>query len=254
MRSLHVILIDKRIAVEKAVRMDEPSRVTDFGAIWRASALSMNADSQNIQDTESQLAGILESQASDDEAMPDRAPEPEVEVPTSSMLSAADAPSTPPAKGEGQNDEEMVLDTPTRDQSHTVPDINGSPVDEETQADAEDEPPDSLRAIPAFNESQMTKEGQSPNGQQANGAKKERLAFNPYDTAALNPRSPLEIGLNEQRLRAVSILCAGLDFDIEGMMLKCSKLPGSVDDSASFEFLQEDHTLGNALRHAIMKK
>ncbi|KIW09066.1 uncharacterized protein PV09_00015 [Verruconis gallopava] len=30
-------------------------------------------------------------------------------------------------------------------------------------------------------------------------------------------------------------------------------LPGGSDTAASFEFLEEDHTLGNALRHIIMK-
>ncbi|RDA95740.1 hypothetical protein CP533_5079 [Ophiocordyceps camponoti-saundersi (nom. inval.)] len=31
------------------------------------------------------------------------------------------------------------------------------------------------------------------------------------------------------------------------------RLPGSTDTGASFEFLNEDHTLGNALRYMIMK-
>lgn len=30
-------------------------------------------------------------------------------------------------------------------------------------------------------------------------------------------------------------------------------LPGGSETAASFEFLEEDHTLGNALRHIIMK-
>ncbi|KAF2404769.1 RBP11-like subunits of RNA polymerase, partial [Trichodelitschia bisporula] len=30
-------------------------------------------------------------------------------------------------------------------------------------------------------------------------------------------------------------------------------LPGATDTAASFEFIEEDHTLGNALRHIIMK-
>ncbi|KAG9645306.1 hypothetical protein KCU64_g10987, partial [Aureobasidium melanogenum] len=30
-------------------------------------------------------------------------------------------------------------------------------------------------------------------------------------------------------------------------------LPGSTDTAASFEFIKEDHTLGNALRYIIMK-
>ena len=37
-------------------------------------------------------------------------------------------------------------------------------------------------------------------------------------------------------------------------MLTGIKLPGASDTSASFEFENEDHTLGNALRYMIMKK
>jgi DNA-directed RNA polymerase subunit L len=33
-----------------------------------------------------------------------------------------------------------------------------------------------------------------------------------------------------------------------------SKLEGSTDMAASFQFEKEDHTLGNALRYIIMKK
>ena len=32
------------------------------------------------------------------------------------------------------------------------------------------------------------------------------------------------------------------------------QLPGASDTAASFEFQDEDHTLGNALRYMIMKK
>lgn len=32
------------------------------------------------------------------------------------------------------------------------------------------------------------------------------------------------------------------------------QLPGSTDTAASFEFTDEGHTLGNALRYIIMKK
>lgn len=32
------------------------------------------------------------------------------------------------------------------------------------------------------------------------------------------------------------------------------QLPGATDTAASFEFLNEDHTMGNALRYIIMKK
>ncbi len=34
----------------------------------------------------------------------------------------------------------------------------------------------------------------------------------------------------------------------------CPQLPGSTPTAASFEFLDEGHTLGNALRFIIMKK
>lgn len=33
-----------------------------------------------------------------------------------------------------------------------------------------------------------------------------------------------------------------------------TQLPGSTPTAASFEFLNEGHTLGNALRYIIMKK
>lgn len=32
------------------------------------------------------------------------------------------------------------------------------------------------------------------------------------------------------------------------------QLPGATEDAASFEFANEDHTLGNAIRWMIMKK
>ena len=35
---------------------------------------------------------------------------------------------------------------------------------------------------------------------------------------------------------------------------KLQQLPGSTLTAASYEFTNEDHTLGNALRHIIMKK
>ena len=34
----------------------------------------------------------------------------------------------------------------------------------------------------------------------------------------------------------------------------CAQLPGSTDDAASFEVIDEGHTLGNALRYIVMKK
>lgn len=37
-------------------------------------------------------------------------------------------------------------------------------------------------------------------------------------------------------------------------MLTLHQLPGDSPTAASFEFLHEDHTLGNALRYVIMKK
>lgn len=39
-----------------------------------------------------------------------------------------------------------------------------------------------------------------------------------------------------------------------GYMLNKRQLPGASDTAASFQFDQEDHTLGNALRYMIMKK
>ena len=36
--------------------------------------------------------------------------------------------------------------------------------------------------------------------------------------------------------------------------LTIPQLPGSTDSAASFEFIDEGHTLGNALRYIIMKK
>lgn len=33
-----------------------------------------------------------------------------------------------------------------------------------------------------------------------------------------------------------------------------NQLPGSTDAAASFEFIDEGHTMGNALRYVIMKK
>ncbi len=35
---------------------------------------------------------------------------------------------------------------------------------------------------------------------------------------------------------------------------KTLQLPGSTDTAASFEFIEEGHTMGNALRYIIMKK
>ncbi|KAF2238644.1 RBP11-like subunits of RNA polymerase [Viridothelium virens] len=148
------------------------------------------------------------SQGSQDRAM-SNTPDAGVEVPMSSALVAEEnspLPSTPTARKETEGEEDTVLETPRQDTSQTTMG------DDEGQADVAAE---------------------QTNGEQANGIKKkERPAFNPYDTAPIIPRSPLEIGLDEQRLRV---------------------LPGSLDDAASFEFLHEDHTLGNALRHVIMK-
>ncbi|KJZ78975.1 hypothetical protein HIM_01748 [Hirsutella minnesotensis 3608] len=42
------------------------------------------------------------------------------------------------------------------------------------------------------------------------------------------------------------------DEEIEEQRVKI--LPGSTDGAASFEFIDEGHTLGNALRYIIMKK
>ncbi|KAM3081032.1 RNA polymerase subunit AC19 [Clarireedia jacksonii] len=47
-----------------------------------------------------------------------------------------------------------------------------------------------------------------------------------------DPHNPTALTFQEQRIRM---------------------LPGSTENAASFEFKQEDHTLGNALRYIIMK-
>jgi hypothetical protein len=60
--------------------------------------------------------------------------------------------------------------------------------------------------------------------------------------------------LEEQRIRIVS---SPHTWIAKGHMLmkgQILQLPGSTETAASFEFLNEDHTLGNALRYIIMKK
>ncbi|KAI4148457.1 MAG: hypothetical protein LQ340_005080 [Diploschistes diacapsis] len=47
---------------------------------------------------------------------------------------------------------------------------------------------------------------------------------------------------------------ADADNQPQGMReLRLQALPGATDTAASFEFLNEDHTMGNALRYMIMK-
>ncbi|KAF2434923.1 DNA-directed RNA polymerase I and III polypeptide [Tothia fuscella] len=45
----------------------------------------------------------------------------------------------------------------------------------------------------------------------------------------------------------------GEDEDDEPVQQLIRVLPGATETAASFEFKEEDHTLGNALRHIIMK-
>ena len=60
-------------------------------------------------------------------------------------------------------------------------------------------------------------------------------------------------GLEEQRIRVVRFL-QSLGYIGPTLMRSYYQLPGSTERAASFEFLNEDHTLGNALRYIIMKK
>ncbi|KAI9684256.1 MAG: RNA polymerase subunit AC19 [Bathelium mastoideum] len=234
----------------------EPMSQASFSRLWRTSAQSMNVDSQ---DTDSQVPQPLASQFSQTEDL--YMSEPEIEVPTSSKVSMpenAALPSTPRAKRkDADGDEDMVMETPTGNegQGSSPPAVNRAPRSlqnsskggqppganpsyEETVQEL-DGPPDSSQAVPSMSQNPVAEDPQATagdeqvNGKQTNGTKKERPAFNPYDTATIIPRSPLEIGLDEQRLHV---------------------LHGSTEDAASFEFLHEDHTFGNALRHAIMKK
>lgn len=57
-----------------------------------------------------------------------------------------------------------------------------------------------------------------------------------------------------QRNRLRVVRAKLLRSDVLGTILILLQLPGSTDTAASFEFEQEDHTLGNALRWIIMKK
>ena len=187
----------------------------------------MNVDSQ---DADTQMSQPVEgSQATQDEAMAD-VPDSKVEVPTSS---AVEIPSTPNTK-KNEKDDEEVLETPriqsgqtlkksnankssksrqkTRETTstsgtkpsyeETVQSIDASQDGSETIADASKQS--------AVEEGQATAGSEQANGSQANGAKKERPAFNPYEAASIIPRSPLEIGLDEQRLKTVGDTCFSL--------------------------------------------
>ncbi|AEO68940.1 uncharacterized protein THITE_2118800 [Thermothielavioides terrestris NRRL 8126] len=61
-----------------------------------------------------------------------------------------------------------------------------------------------------------------------------------------------------QRVRLVrqtpSIRDLGALFGLPETLANKPQLPGSTPTAASFEFLNEGHTLGNALRYIIMKK
>ncbi|KAL8658205.1 MAG: hypothetical protein Q9226_001173 [Calogaya cf. arnoldii] len=58
----------------------------------------------------------------------------------------------------------------------------------------------------------------------------------------------MSIDAGPQRIRVVSQLDHPSD-----PVVNMTKLPGASDTAASFQFDQEDHTLGNALRFMIMK-
>jgi len=66
------------------------------------------------------------------------------------------------------------------------------------------------------------------------------------------PEAEDEITVDDHRIRIVSFIWSA------DLSYTCwpgtTQLPGSSETAASFEFKDEDHTLGNALRYIIMKK
>jgi DNA-directed RNA polymerases I and III subunit RPAC2 len=75
------------------------------------------------------------------------------------------------------------------------------------------------------------------------------------DTAMVEngtPEAEDEITVDDHRIRIVSFIWpADLSYTCWS---GTAQLPGSSETAASFEFKDEDHTLGNALRYIIMKK
>lgn len=52
----------------------------------------------------------------------------------------------------------------------------------------------------------------------------------------------------------VIVVCAAFSLVTFSLLIWLSQLPGSTETAASFQFDNEGHTFGNALRFAIMKK
>ncbi len=70
--------------------------------------------------------------------------------------------------------------------------------------------------------------------------------------AGAAPQDPI-ITVDTNRIRVVGIYTLRCKWNnLTDTSVK--KLPGASDTAASFEFAEEDHTLGNALRYMIMKK
>jgi len=77
----------------------------------------------------------------------------------------------------------------------------------------------------------------------------------PDTTAGVEQRNG-EIDENDRAepiTKTIRIVCIK-SLTSDGKLTLIIKLPGSTETAASFEFTNEDHTLGNALRHIIMKK
>lgn len=59
----------------------------------------------------------------------------------------------------------------------------------------------------------------------------------------------------EEEVQRVRLVCHSLHLEVWWWIsADWNQLPGSTPTAASFEFLNEGHTLGNALRYIIMKK
>ena len=58
----------------------------------------------------------------------------------------------------------------------------------------------------------------------------------------------------EESVISVANIIPSKNFRFEGSSLIASQLAGATDTAASFQFTDEGHTLGNALRYVIMKK
>lgn len=60
----------------------------------------------------------------------------------------------------------------------------------------------------------------------------------------------------EEEVQRVKLVCRAsrIVCEMAGALMMRSQLPGSTPTAASFEFLNEGHTLGNALRYVINRK